>query len=72
MARVKLVPFPASLKAEFLASLLVIEVKNFFYGALIGLERIVIARNGIGDALQEAEGGVHVLVTMKWDEGARE
>ena len=48
------------------------EVKNFFYGALIGLERIVIAGDRIGDALQEAEGGIDVLVTMKWNEGARE
>jgi hypothetical protein len=28
-------------------------MKNFFHGAFVRLERVVIARDGIGDALQE-------------------
>jgi hypothetical protein len=46
------VPFPLLLKAE-LFSPLVIELEDFFYGAFVGLERVVIARDGIGNALQE-------------------
>jgi hypothetical protein len=51
-ARVKLVPFPLVLKAE-LFSPLVIELEKFFYSAFVRLERVVIAGDGIGNALQE-------------------
>ena len=45
-------PFPLVLKAEFF-SLLVMEVKNFVYGAFVGLEGVAVARDGVRDALQE-------------------
>jgi hypothetical protein len=48
----QLVPVPLVLKPK-LFSPLVIELENFFYGAFVRLETVVIARDGIGNALQE-------------------
>ena len=69
-ARVKLVLFPISRKAE-LFSLLIIELKNFLDGSLVRLERVAIARDGIRNVLEKVERIIHILVAMKRNETAR-
>src|SRR5580704_4964625 len=48
----------------------VTEVEDPLHGAMVGLERVVIAGDGVGNSLQEAQCGVDILVTVKRDEGA--
>src|SRR5271155_1736835 len=43
----------------------VTEVEDPLHGALVGLERVTVARDGVGNALEKAQCGVHVLVAMK-------
>src|SRR5256885_11601227 len=50
----------------------VMEVENFFYSAFIGLERVAITRNGVGNAFQKTQGVVDILVTMERNKTARE
>ena len=48
------------------------ETENPLHGAFIGLERIAIARDGIGNPLQKTQRGIHILVPVKWHKAARE
>jgi hypothetical protein len=48
----------------------VTEVEDPLHGALVGLEAVAIARNGIGNLLEETQGGVNVLVAVKGDKAA--
>lgn len=50
----------------------VIEMDDFFYGALVGLEGVAIAGNGICELMEKAKRGVDVPVMMEGDEAASE
>jgi len=65
------VPFPDLHGARFL-NLLVMELENFFYGALVGLEGIAIARDRSDQLLEESDGVLDVFVTMERDKSAGE
>src|ERR1700746_2654406 len=48
----------------------VTEIKDSLYSALVGLETVAIARDGICNSLQKAQGVVHILVAVKGHKAA--